>query len=324
MLVAALLAAVLCAATLPVLVPFLRRHSLIDEPGVRSSHSVPTPRGGGLAVVLAICLAPLVTDRSPTTLVVVVAVAGAALLGLTEDLHGVPIRQRLAAQALVAAGLVSLVVVDAPTPWLFAGSVVLVVLAIAVINAVNFMDGINGISAATGVVAGSSYAVVGAYTDELPLTVLGACVATACAAFAPWNVPFARVFLGDVGSYGLGAALAGCLLVSVAAGVPPEAAVAPLALYLADTGTVLVGRIRRRQPLGEPHRLHAYQRLTDTGLSHVAVSTVVLLCTVTVSALGLASLEGPVALRLVADAAAVGVIVGYLVSPDLRRGRVSA
>jgi UDP-N-acetylmuramyl pentapeptide phosphotransferase/UDP-N-acetylglucosamine-1-phosphate transferase len=113
------------------------------------------------------------------------------------------------------------------------------VVVVAVVNAVNFMDGINGISAVTGAVAGAAFAWLGAELDDRTLLVLGAAVAGASLAFLPWNAPRARVFLGDVGSYGLGAALAAGVCLALAAGSTPEAAVGPLALYLADTGTVL-------------------------------------------------------------------------------------
>jgi len=248
----------------------------------------------------------------------------AGLVGLAEDLRGVPIGRRLVVHLFVGLTLVSIMPFDRPVWRVVVGAVVLILVVVAVINAVNFMDGINGISAATGLVGGLAYAAIGSSAHDHSLVILGAAVAAASAAFAPWNVPRARVFLGDVGSYALGAALAGCLVVAVRAGQPLEAAVGPLALYFADTGTVLARRLARREPWREPHRLHAYQRLTNTGLSHAAVSAAVLVCTAAVSGLGLVSLGDRFPSRLFADLLAVVLIAGYLVSPSLRRAAVQA
>jgi len=82
--------------------------------------------------------------------------------------------------------------------------------------------------------------------------------------------------------------------------------------------------LARREPWREPHRLHAYQRLTNTGLSHAAVSAAVLVCTAAVSGLGLVSLGDRFPSRLFADLLAVVLIAGYLVSPSLRRAAVQA
>lgn len=79
---------------------------------------------------------------------------------------------------------------------------------LVVVNAVNFMDGINGISAATAIVGGGAYGLFGQAAGIEALTILGTVVAAAGLGFAPYNLPRARVFLGDVGSYGIGAAFA--------------------------------------------------------------------------------------------------------------------
>ncbi|MCA1721074.1 MAG: hypothetical protein LC779_08290 [Actinobacteria bacterium] len=172
-------------------------------------------------------------------------------------------------------------------------------------------------------VGGVTYALLGQHSGDAALTVVGASVAAASIAFAPWNVPTARVFLGDVGSYGLGAALAACAVLALTVRLPVEAAVAPLALYLADTGWTLLSRLLRKERWREPHRLHAYQRLIDTGLSHVAVSALVLLLTSALAVLGAVSLTGGLAARAAALAGATVLAGIYLVSPRLRSGSVA-
>ena len=125
----------------------------------------------------------------------------------------------------------------------------------------------------------------------------GAAVAAGALAFLPWNAVRARVFLGDAGSYGLGLALALLAAQAVVRHVPLEAALAPLALYLADTGWTLQRRVRAGERIFEAHRTHTYQRLCDVGWSHQRVTLATTAVTVAVCLLGAASLTGHPALR---------------------------
>ncbi len=143
----------------------------------------------------------------------------------------------------------------------------------------------------------------------------GAAVAAGALAFLPWNAVRARVFLGDVGSYGLGVALALLAACSVIRHIPLEAALAPLALYLADTGWTLQRRVRAGERIFEAHRTHTYQKLCDVGWSHQRVTLATGAVTATVCLLGAASLTGHPALRAAADLAAVGLLAAYLRSP---------
>jgi UDP-N-acetylmuramyl pentapeptide phosphotransferase/UDP-N-acetylglucosamine-1-phosphate transferase len=182
---------------------------------------------------------------------------------------------------------------------------------------VNFMDGINGISAAQAVVGGLAYALVGHTVGDRALLGVGLVTAAAMAAFAPFNVPRARVFLGDTGSYGLGAALAGLAVLALFRGLPPEAALGPLLPYLADTGSTIVRRMAAGEAWYQPHRSHVYQRLTGAGYSHVQVSVAVGLLVALTSGLGAVSLVGHGGGRLLADLAMVALLSGYLASPEL-------
>ena len=177
------------------------------------------------------------------------------------------------------------------------------------------MDGIDGISSAQGFVAGVSALLVGSHLGIPALQLSGAAAAGCAAGFAVWNVPRAKVFLGDVGSYFFGGLLATMVLVGVLRGAPVEAVGAPLALYLADTSTTLLRRVRRGEPVLLPHRTHVYQRLTDLGWSHAMVSATVGVVSAVCAALGAVSLvAGPVP-RVTADLALLGVLACYLMSP---------
>jgi UDP-N-acetylmuramyl pentapeptide phosphotransferase/UDP-N-acetylglucosamine-1-phosphate transferase len=308
----------------PLTMRVLRRHGALDQPSERSSHQIPTVRGGGVAVVVALVLGTVGATwangsaGSHVGLILLAVVVLCALVGLAEDLFGVPVVPRFAL-LLVATSPLALLP-EGGNAIRVAWAVLAVAFAVAVVNATNFMDGINGISAAQGVAAGLAFAVLAHSQDLNVIALVAAAVAGAAASFAPYNVPRARVFLGDSGSYALGGALAGLLVALLVGGLPLEAVVAPLALYLADTGVTLLRRIRAGEPWHLPHRTHVYQRLTDLGMTHVQVSSLVLLVVVICSVLGAASLAAS-AVRVAADGALVLVLVGYLSLPRILQDR---
>jgi UDP-GlcNAc:undecaprenyl-phosphate/decaprenyl-phosphate GlcNAc-1-phosphate transferase len=314
---AAVLSAGFVAAAEPATIPLLRRVAAIDTPNLRSSHTVPTPRGGGAPIAVALVLAAALIPAA-TALIFGAAVAVFAALGLTDDLHGLPARGRLAMQA--AAGLVigGLLARSAGLPAVAAVAAAVAIAAwiTGFVNAFNFMDGVNGISGAHALVGGACFAGLGLWHADPLLAGGGAAVAGGAAAFLPWNAVRARVFLGDVGSYALGAALAVLAACAVViAGLPPEAALGPLALYLADTAWTLQRRIRAGEPWLLAHRTHAYQRLTDAGWSHQRVTVVTGAVTAGLSLLGAVSLTPDPLARAAADLAGLALLAAYLRAP---------
>lgn len=272
---------VLLALVLPAwMYPVLVRLGVVDVPNERSSHVVPTIRGMGAALAVAACLT--------TTVLVALNIGGAsyecvgaltllgaaaAALGFVEDLRGIRVAQRAGLQFFIGVGFGVLVVWATGAGWIW-----IPISAIAVaayINVANFMDGINGISGLHGGVAGTTYAIVGAVSGHLWLTHLGLVAAGIFLAFLPWNLSVRRVFLGDVGSYFLGAWVAGTAVLTVASGLNPLLALGPTVIYFADTGFTLTRRILRGERWFEAHRSHVYQRLTSRGAKHVFVALLV-------------------------------------------------
>lgn len=304
----------------------LRRLQILDVPNARSSHGRPTVRGAGIGVACGTvvgALASIALAGGPgwpwrATFAIVIATLCAAAIGLADDLRsGISFRVRLLGQATVAVGAVASLGVGAtPVPWgalLAVGGVVGVV---GYVNAFNFMDGINGISGVTGFVAGALFAVVG-HLEELPLLAAGgAALASACIGFLPFNAPHARAFLGDVGSYFIGAWIALLAYLAAAAGVPLDVVLAPLALYLADVGTTLATRVWRGEQWHAAHRDHAYQRLVGAGLSHMETAFLVLIVSLGLAGLGLVSLRMSAGWAVAWPAMAV-LLAGYLAAPSL-------
>ncbi|MCQ1949587.1 glycosyltransferase family 4 protein [Arthrobacter sp. zg-Y859] len=323
-------AAFLSSLLLPFLfIPVLRRLGVLDIPNERSSHTKAVIRGVGgttAAGVLAGLLLALVTglvavDRS--VLAILIAVIGAAsLLGWIEDWRGVSVRTRAATQLAIGllgtAGLAW--TMEQSWWWVPVGGLAIA----AYINVANFMDGINGISGLHGLVVGALYSVSGVLSDHLWLTVTGAVVAAAFAAFLPWNLGRGQVFLGDVGSYLLGSSIAGIAVAAFLAGVYVEYLLFPIVIYLADTFTTLLRRMRRGERWYSAHRQHVYQRLTDTGLSHVQVSLIVTGCTLAVGVTGLLTAGAGTGATVAGVLFAVAVLAFYLASPRLFARRTVA
>ncbi|MCC3276937.1 glycosyltransferase family 4 protein [Arthrobacter sp. zg-Y20] len=316
-------AAFLISLLLPfVFIPLLRRLGVLDVPNERSSHTTVVIRGVGLTVaagvlaglVLSLATGLVSVDRS--IVAILIAVIGlASLLGWIEDWRGVSVRTRAGSQLVIGlAGTAALAwTMEQSWWWVPVGGVAIA----AYINVANFMDGINGISGLHGLVVGVLYSISGVLSDHVWLTVAGAVTAAAFAAFLPWNLGRGQVFLGDVGSYLLGASVAGTAVAAFLAGVYVEYLLFPLLVYLADTFSTLLRRVRRGERWYTAHRQHVYQRLTDAGLSHVQVSLLVTGCTLVVGLAGLFTAGAGAGATLAGVLFAVAVVVFYLASPAL-------
>jgi UDP-GlcNAc:undecaprenyl-phosphate/decaprenyl-phosphate GlcNAc-1-phosphate transferase len=304
----------------PLTVGLLRRWQVLDVPGRRSSHVVPTPRGGGLPIAVGLLLAAGLT-RYGASAAFAAAVSLLGALGLADDLRTLPVVHRLVLQAAgstVAATLL-LAHLHLSVPAAAAVVVVAAVWITGFVNVFNFMDGVNGISAAHAVIAGIAYACYGAWGQHHFLMYGGLAVAAGALMFLPWNAGRARVFLGDVGSYALGGALAVLAARAALRGVPLEAVLGPVALYLADTGWTLQRRIRAGEPWLQSHRTHVYQQWCDAGWSHQEVTLLTGALTVLLTLLGAVSLGHDLPLRLAADLAGAALLAGYLRSPAFFR-----
>jgi Fuc2NAc and GlcNAc transferase len=246
---------------------------LIDVPNDRSSHVVPTPRGGGIAIVaVVLVLLPVLTLLGILSSPIACAIFGAgaivAVVGFADD-HG-HVKRRWRLLAHFGAGIWLVAWMGGPPPLVLpiAGmyaawiSYPLAVLFVAwLVNVFNFMDGIDGIAStevATVSVAGAIVCYL--VSEDVSCLVLPLVVAAAAIGFLLWNWPPARIFLGDVGSGFLGVVMAG---LSLQAGwVRPQlfwSWVILLGVFVVDATVTLVRRAVRGDPFQEAHRVHAYQ-----------------------------------------------------------------
>jgi UDP-N-acetylmuramyl pentapeptide phosphotransferase/UDP-N-acetylglucosamine-1-phosphate transferase len=314
---------VIVVAGEPLTIALLRRQAVLDVPGERSSHRVPTPRGGGAPIAVGLIVAALLAPGGPAAgrarLALAVAVGFFGLLGLIDDLRGLPATSRLAAQAVGAAAVAAALAspLRLPAFGLAMAAMMIAAWLVGFVNAFNFMDGVNGIAGAHALIGGVAYACLAGWRHDGLGLAAGLALATGAAAFLPWNAVRARVFLGDVGSYSIGAALAVLAVRLVSLGVPIEAVASPVALCLADVAWTLQRRIRHGEPWLEPHRTHVYQRWCDAGWTHQEVTVLTCALTVLLCLLALAGLHGGIAARMAADLTGILALAVYLRSPLL-------
>lgn len=310
--------------------PWLVRYALA-RPSSRGLHEVPTPQGGGIAVLCACTAVALIgarlLDIDPSgmgRLITILVAAGVlAVLGLADDVRPLPALPRLIVQiAAMTAGVLALpegtrVLPDLP---LLLERTLLVVGGAWFINLTNFMDGMDWMTVVeivplTSVLvfawrAGDTSLVPGL----LALGLLGGLLG-----YAPENRPVARVFLGDVGSLPIGF-LAAYGLISLA-GTPGSggrghlAAAVLLPLYaIADSGLTLCWRMLRRQRVWEPHRSHFYQVAVTRGLGVSRVLGRVAATNLGLALLALIALRWEADMQLVCLALGLALVTATLIS----------
>ncbi len=294
LLVHALLLGALAALSAALAWAMARWRPLMDAPNGRSSHVLPTPRGGGIGIVVAAMGAWIVfwnagfASRAAglPELGLALGAAIVAMAGLMDDRRAQPAWIKFGAQALASAITIGcgLAIERLPLPWggtlelgPVAGAALAFLWLAGLTNAFNFMDGLDGLAGATAAIAACFLAVAAHRAGAGPVAALAWALAAGSAGFLLLNWPPARIFMGDVGSQFLGFAFAGIgILLARADGIAEGAGilVVPvlLANFLFDTGLTAFQRWRRGARLWEAHREHLYQRLNRSGLGHRAVT----------------------------------------------------
>ncbi len=306
----------------------LRRRAILDHPNERSSHSIPTPRGAGIAVVGSLLAGWLVLaltlSEGASIWVMLGAAAMLALFSWADDLRGLGILPRLAIQAAT----VVVVLVSLPADALmFQGLLPLIpdrliaaLLWLWFVNVYNFMDGIDGITSIETTTIAGGIAVLGIFIGITPVLGAFAVIALASAlGFLPWNWHPARIFLGDVGSVPLGFLMGWLLVMLAISGHWAPALILP-GYYLADATLTLARRALRRKTVWRAHREHIYQKAVQARRRHD--QTVILILVVNLGLVGLAALVvlAPLASWPAVGGAAVliGALLCYLPRPRTR------
>ncbi|OEC35317.1 Fuc2NAc and GlcNAc transferase [Pseudomonas cuatrocienegasensis] len=301
----------------------LRRYaltrSIIDIPNARSSHSVPTPRGGGVAIVLVFLAALFwLAVQGLTEPAVAYALGGAgasvAVLGFLDDHGHIAARWRLLGHFAAAAwslfwlgGLPALQVWGLQLDLGWAGYVLAAFYLVWLLNLYNFMDGIDGIASVEAIcVCVGAAVLVWVSNGSVAAWLLPLVLAAAVAGFLFWNFPPARIFMGDAGSGFLGITLG--VLSLHAAWLNPQwlwCWLILLGVFIVDATFTLLRRLARGDKVYEAHRSHAYQYASRAAGRHLPVTLAVL----AINLLWLLPLALCVAAGLMAGM--TGVLVAY-------------
>ncbi|HET7510268.1 MAG TPA: MraY family glycosyltransferase [Solirubrobacterales bacterium] len=278
-----------------VLVPLTKRLALrvgaIDYPNERSMHTVPTPKLGGLGILVAAVVAGILwlPDDSESNAIIFGAIA-IAWVGFLDDVFELSAAPKLLGQVVavvipVSAGVTvenfTLPFFGRLTPgtvdlfhlWgttIQLGDVATVLGLVAIINVINLIDGVDGLAAGVAVISALTLATIALSLERTAAGVLAALTAGAALGFLRWGFPPASTFMGDTGSNLLGYLLGA---VAVQGALKTNAVVALflplliLAVPILDTGFVVAKRLKYGKPIYKADRWHFHHRMADIGFS---------------------------------------------------------
>jgi UDP-N-acetylmuramyl pentapeptide phosphotransferase/UDP-N-acetylglucosamine-1-phosphate transferase len=325
----AALSALLCFGLIVLLRPMLLRYALA-KPNARSSHRVPTPQGGGIAVMAATLATSgfgLVTFGAPFTPSLATAFAAVIVMagvGVFDDVRPLAVAPRLLLQALAVAAVIY-ALPDAlrilPSWPLSLERALLFVGGLWFVNLVNFMDGIDWMTVVEVIPVAGALVVFGGLGSLSPdAVVVALALGGAMVGFAYFNRPAAKLFLGDVGSLPIGLLL-GWLLVRLAGSGHLAAALLLPLYYLADATLTLLRRLSRGERIWQAHRTHYYQRATDRGFTVGEIVGLVFIVNLVLAALALATVLAKSRLVDAAALACGAALVGLLLHRFTRKRR---
>lgn len=300
---AALLPALVAVAAIALLLATPLAKRVLDHPGERSLHAAATPRFGGLGI-LAGAMPVLFFVGTPELLAIAGAALALAVLSFVDDLRGLPVAVRLPCHLAAAALAVAVAWPGGAMPgWGTLAAAAGAFLAIAwMTNLFNFMDGADGLAGGMAFVGFAALAFGAWHAGEAGIAFAAIAIASACAGFLAFNVPPARVFLGDVGSVPLGF-LAGALgWLGAARGLwPAWYPVLVFSPFIVDATVTLLRRAARGEPVLRAHRTHYYQRLVLGGWSHrrLAAAAWALMAAVAASAAAALGQRAPVQIAII-------------------------
>jgi UDP-N-acetylmuramyl pentapeptide phosphotransferase/UDP-N-acetylglucosamine-1-phosphate transferase len=294
-------AALLSAGIIWAIRPWLLQYALA-RPNARSSHRVPTPQGGGVAVIAATLLVAgtIAGYAAVPNLSIPPAIFAAALfiavVGFADDIRSIPVVPRLLLQgAAVAAVLFTtsdgVRIVAACPLWIERG--LLLLAGLWFVNLVNFMDGLDWMTVAEVIPLTTAIIILG-LSGCIPaqVTIIASALLGATIGFAPFNRPVAKLFLGDVGSLPIGL-LTGWFLLEMAYHQRLASALLLPMYYLCDATATLLWRLLRGEPIWVAHRSHFYQRATDNGYTVQRVVAEVFILNLVLSVSAIASALAP-------------------------------
>ena len=278
-------------------VRFAKKKKLVDMPNSRSSHSTPTPRGGGAVFASLFLFGVLVSllffpeADKPFLFAMLTGGSIIAVTGWIDDVKGLAPKIRLGFQFIAVAialfivgGFPSLNLGFMTVPLGILGLPLALVAGVWLINLYNFMDGIDGLAAGEAIIVSIAGGLIMMRGEGSSLFSLLFILAALVGGFIIWNWSPAKVFMGDVGSGFLGYIFAVFAFAGERSGSAPAMIWAVLlSVFVVDATLTLFKRIKGRKNLAEAHREHLYQKAVISGMSHRTVASFVLVISVVAS-----------------------------------------
>lgn len=295
------------------------RRSIIDIPNARSSHTVPTPRGGGVAIVLTFALSLVwLACVQLITVAESAALLGAGLLiaviGFMDDHGHIAARWRLLGHFAAAIwtlswlqGLPAITAFGVTFDLGWAGHLLALFYLVWMLNLYNFMDGIDGLASLQAICACLGLTLIYFLSGVPSMMWAPLLLSVSVAGFLYWNFPPARIFMGDAGSGFLGIILGGLSIQAAWAGSEFFFAwLIMLGVFIVDATFTLIRRLARGDKVYEAHRSHAYQFASRQYGRHLPVS----LAVAVINLVWLLPLA--LAVALFGLDAGLGIVIAYL------------
>jgi len=253
---------------------------LVDIPNERSLHERPTPRSGGIAILISIAVTScflIWNVEIGSYFWIYIAALILAIVSYFDDKNHIEARYRFFVHLLVAGGLVivgiSVTTINFPNYSLNLGAAVggvfSALLIIWLINLYNFMDGMDGFAGGMGFIGFSIFALLGLLQSEIVFSIASAAIAAAVGGFLLFNFPPAKIFMGDSGSSVLGLFVACFILwADVEKIFPLWIGILIFSPFIVDATVTLLKRVLNKEKVWEAHKTHYYQRLVQHGWGH--------------------------------------------------------
>ncbi|MFT6723669.1 MAG: Fuc2NAc and GlcNAc transferase [Arenicella sp.] len=275
-----ILVAVLSWLALRRLIPSLLVNNIVDLPNDRNLHQGVIPRGGGLVIItsllIALIVAALISDRTSLFTGLAVIVFAWASLSWWDDKSDLTPKFRLLIQLVICILTVSAFgwvtqILGLSLSWF--GPLLSVVGLLWMANLYNFMDGLDGLAASQTIVASISLAFWFFMHQDLALALVCVVVGASSYGFLLLNWNPAKIFMGDVGSIGLGGFFGTLFIIgSSRYDLSIVSFFVLFAVFIVDATATIIMRARRGEKIWLPHRQHFYQRLANAGYAHSKIA----------------------------------------------------
>jgi Fuc2NAc and GlcNAc transferase len=272
------------------------KNEIIDIPNDRSSHTHPTPRGGGISISLSIIIGAIITYYLGfLSIFEFAAIFGSiliiAIVGWFDDHNDISFYWRIIFYSVASiwcmfwvGSLDSIKIGSIILPMsLPVGSVVTFLGLVWFTNLYNFMDGTDGLAAIQAICAALFSGILLLYTKHDGLALISFIILSSCVGFLYWNFPPAKIFMGDIGSCVLGFTFGLLAVMSDLSGaIPVSVWCILLSVFICDSTFTLLKRILDGDKWYSAHRSHAYQRLAQMGMSHKKLALMIFLTNILV------------------------------------------